>query len=239
MGMKRHIAFWSALLILSQTATAKDFSYPELIVKPSASDRLLLEAKLERTRKVYEPLGMQLSATATLTTGILQYIGDTNEVDDPDKFAALTGMIVGGTWLVVNYMNFNRKKAYWNAYKKIKGLPEKSQGDRLTKERLAEEEIAYRASLAKKFTYASVATNLGASIYMYSNAEDDSKAKLTGAVSMLTAFVPLLFQMREERIHKSQQNYKKKIYAPLVNMNMFFDQKSKKYTPGLAFNLGF
>lgn len=237
--MKRHIAIWSTLLLLTQNVHAKNFSYPELIVKPSASDRLLLEAKTERKRKVYEPLGMQLSAMATLTAGVTQYFGNTNKVDDPNKFAGLTGMVVGGTWMVINYMQFNRKKAYYEAFKRVKGLPSKSQGDKLTKERLAEEEIAYRASLARKFAYASVGTNLAASLYMMSNAEDDSKATLTNAIAIATSFLPLLFKMREERVYRSQQNYKKKIYAPLVNFNMFFDQKDKKYHPGMALNYAF
>lgn len=218
---------------------AKDFSYPELMVQPSASDRLLMEAKQEKNRGILEPLALQISALSTFTAGVLQYSSNTDEVSDPDKFSGLAGMIVGGTWLAINYTQFKRKKAYWRAYKKVKGMKGNSKQDKLSRERIAEEELAYRAELARKFTYVSVGTNFAASVYMMSNVEKDTISELTNAVALLASVMPLLFKTREERIYEQHKKYKKKIYAPLVNLRMFYDQVAKTYRPGLGLSYTF
>jgi hypothetical protein len=245
--MKKHIVIWSTLLLLNNQVLAKDFSYPELMVKPSASERLLMEAKNEKKRGILEPLALQISAITTFTSGLMQFtmnnndgVANVTEQDKDDtKMAGLTGMIVGGTWLAINYTQFTRKKAYWKAYKKVKGMKGNSKEARLSKERIAEEELAYRAELARKFTYVSVGTNLAASLYMMSTVEKESMSELTNAVALVASFMPLLFKTREERIYKQHKEYKKKIYAPLVNFRMFYDQVAKTYRPGLGLSLTF
>ena len=225
--MKKHIIFLVTLLLFNNQVMAKDFSYPELMVQPSATDRLLMETKAEKKRGLLEPLALQISAFSTFTAGLLQYSSNTDGKSDPNKFSGLTGMIIGGTWLAINYTQFKRKKAYWHAYKKVKGMKGKTKQMKLARERIAEEELAYRAELARKFTYVSVGTNLAASIYMMSQVEKETISELTNAVALLASVMPLLFKTREERVYEQHQNYKKKIYAPLVNFRMFYDQVAK------------
>lgn len=225
-------------LFLTNISLAKDFSYPELLVKPSASDRLLMEAKRERKSRAYEPIPMQISAASTFVAGILQY-SNTNEIDDPDKYAALTGTLVGATWLTLNFIQFNRKKAYYNGYRSVKSMSAKNKEEQLARERIAEEILMERAKLAKKFAYISAATNFGASVYMMSAAESKSTSKIVNAFSMLASFIPIIFHIREREVYEIHKSYKKKIYAPLVNLDLFHNKVTNEYHPGMKLSFNF
>ena len=75
------------------------FDYPELMVTPSASNRLLMMAKKEKAKKIFEPMAMQISALTTLvasftTSSELKVLGTGEENN-----ANTIGLIVGGGWL--------------------------------------------------------------------------------------------------------------------------------------------
>ena len=226
------------LMLSTQSFSSTKFDYPELVVTPSASDRILMEAKKEQSKKIYEPTPLQISAATTFIASIL-HSGEINEQDDPDKKSGLVGMLVGGGWLAFNYFYFNKSKFYTKTYGDLKKMPGKTKAQKLAKERLAEEALRDRAEMTKKFTWISAFTNFGASMYMMSSVNKKTTAEVLDILAAITSFIPVIFDMNEVKIYETHQSYKKKIYAPLVQTKLFFDKGAQKYVPGINLSYNF
>jgi hypothetical protein len=216
-----------------------NFDYPELMVSPSATNRLLMMAKKESSKKFFQPLAMQISATSTLVASFLT-AGNMKELGTGEENNANTiGLIVGGGWLVFNYFQFNKKRYYSGAFNSVKKMPSKTKEQKLAKERIAEEALRDRAKTVKRFTWISAVTNLAAGILM----ADETKANTTALnINYLAAgisLLPFIFESEEVTAYETHKSYKKKIYAPLVQTKLFYDKGTKKYAPGVNVSYSF
>ncbi len=230
------------VLLFSISTFSKDeveLNYPELMVTPKASERITLEAMKEhkeRWHKVHLP--MLSSAMMTVIAGGVQ-LSYYDRRDDPHKKSALVGLVVGGSWLILDTYMAKFYEAYQSSYEDNKKLPERTVREKLIKERLAEEEINRLSSLATRMKWLSAVTNVAAGGYMVENARKDSIAKVTGALAIATALAPVVFPNRWNDVAKEQSNYKKKIFAPIVHSTIFSDPKSNSAVPGIMLSMLF
>lgn len=221
----------------SVAATESAYSYPELQVRPLATQRVKMQAKKEDSRGLVFQPSMQISAIATLSAGILQF-GNVDESSDTEKRSPLIGTVVGASWLGINYFVGQKLKVYQETLNEVKRLPNKTAEHKLIRERIAEEGINRAAKLSKRMKWLSVLTNAGANAYMMSHAEKDSTSEVFNAVSLAAAFGPLLFSTDWEDIAKDQAKYKKRIYGPILTSSIF-RVGEKELAPGVLFSMRF
>ncbi|MCO4753635.1 MAG: hypothetical protein KC478_04100 [Bacteriovoracaceae bacterium] len=208
-----------ALLIVtfSVLGQAQEFSYPELNVVPRASDRIRMEVRSEEGQAWKSNLALQLSSFLTLTTGIMA--GSNLRDDDEKNYAPEVAMTVGAGWLVASVWASVKYRPYRNSFLKLRKKPYRSKRDKLTKERLAEEEINALSSMGRKIRWASATTNFAASLYLMDAIDDstDEGKKVRGlaSISAVASLIPLFFPYRWETVASEQEKYKKKIYAPV------------------------
>jgi hypothetical protein len=227
----------TSLFTSTLAASSDSYQYPELQVRPLASQRVKMQAKKEGDRGLlFQPV-MQVSAIATLTAGLLQY-GNVDEHKDEDKRSPLIGTVVGASWLGINYFVGQKLKVYRSTLEEINKLPAKTNEDKLIRERIAEEGIRRAAKLSKRMKWLSVLTNVGANAYMLDKAEKDSSSEIFNAVSLAASLGPLLFSTEWEDIAKDQKKYKKRIYGPILTSSVFKVGR-KDYAPGLLFSMKF
>lgn len=203
----------------------KNLEYPELVVTPLASDRLRKEAKSERRKKWLNLAAIQLSGLMTFYAGT-QAAGDYDSgLTDPEEIkdnkdkvdnASQLAQTVGGLWLLGATALSAFYTPYDTGYKKIKNLPRKTKQQKLVRERLAEEKLNAAGSLGRKLKYLSVASNLLANAMVIAEGQEDTQ--VSGAIAALTAFAPLIFESRWERISEVHESYKKKIYGPVSGL---------------------
>lgn len=205
-------------------------SYPELEVTPRATERLKMLVQKEKESHLFSQLPMQLSAVSTLATGLLQ-LGDVNESKDPDKKSPNAGIAVGGAWMAINYYIAQRYHMYEDAMADVTKIPGTTPRDQLIRERIAEEGINRAARLAVRMKWFSVASNLGANIYMLSKVKKESNAQYMGAFAVLASFAPVLFNSEWETVADDQKAYKKKVYGPIFTTSIFETGKNK-FSPG-------
>lgn len=215
----------------------KDWDYPELLVTPKASERLEREAKLESRGQFRYYWPIQVPAMATLAAAGLMF-GGTDAKKDPDKQAALTGLGVGSGWLVATWLLSSQYRPYAGGVEEISAMPKGSPREQLARERAAEESIEEAARLGTRLRWLSLLTNLGASAYMASNAQSESAAQIGDIVSIALAFTPVIFTPRWNRIDREQQDYKKRIFAPLASTTLIRTSASS-VSPALALTWSF
>ena len=209
------IIFLITLFSLKQTQAygSTDLEYPELLVTPSATERLYQEAKEERDNKWTVLLPMQISATTTFTAGLIMWLAVTdlnpNSGFTPGE-TSLAGLIVGGGWLATTFLLSNYYTPYAEAWKKINPMPVGAKHQKLAKERMAESAIENPAWLAVRLKWLSVLTNLGASAFMLSQASSNKHdfAMIAAGTAMLSSFAPLIFSSNWERTNCEHQEYK-------------------------------
>ncbi len=228
----------SICISFNPTVAKTSFDYPELMVSPKASERLHLEAIKEKGYDAFLHLPVQISALTTFTTGILQF-GNVDQADDPDERSPLIGTIIGGGWLALSFALGNYYKPYYRGYRDIAKMPTKTKHQRLMKERLAEESIERAASVGRRITWLSVLSNLGASAYMLTTVKSDTSAQEAGYLASAASFAPLLFQYHWVKVACEQENYKKKIYAPIAFNPMVYDNNANKIVPGASLSFTF
>jgi len=228
----------SSLISSTFAATANDiYQYPEIQVRPLATQRIKMQAKKEEKRGiVFQPM-MQISAATTLAAGLLQY-SNVDESKDKDKRSPLVGTVVGAAWLGVNYFVGHRMNVYETTLNEIKRLPNKKPEHKLIRERIAEEGIRRAAKLSKRMKWLSFLTNAGANTYMLSKAENDSSSEVFNVVALAASLGPLLFRTEWEDIARDQRRYKKRIYGPILTSSLF-QVGDKNIAPGLLFSMKF
>lgn len=237
---------------MAQTASDTDVYYPELQVTPSASQRLLMEAKSEKKRRsgwFSNQSAIQVSALSTFISGMYlssnkpdysgQNLGNT-EFTNKNKAAedaAKMGMLVGAAWLgFTTYMHF-KYTPYQSGYRGVHKLTTDTQKNKLIKERLAEEKITGAAEIGKRMTYLSMFTNLFATAYMADNSQDE--ATIVAGVGALLSFAPLFVRTHWEQVNEKHKIYKKKIYGPIAQTILLKDPGSKAFVPGLGASFTF
>ncbi len=226
------------LLIMTAQAFSMNLEYPELLVSPRATKRIVLEQKRETSDswKMYFP--MQLSSLTTLITGVTLF-SDVDEDKDKKSISPLVTTLIGGSWLAATLYMSTKYRPYRRAIVNIKSLPYKTKNQQLTKERMAEEEINHLGRIAKRLKWISVISNFTTSIYAASQAKDDSDTKILGGLSALLAFTPLLWEMRWETVSNEQEKYKKRIYGPIKFSHVMFNPFSQRLSTGFVANYSF
>lgn len=234
--------FLTPVILFSQItlALSDELVYPELQVSPKATERLQMELRKESSNKYLTHLPIQLSSLMTLTSGLysqntkLENSESSSKKDENTKSQRIATS-VGGAWLIGTFLLGEFYKPYQNAAIEIKSLPNQSMQDQLVRERIVEENFARAAALAQKLTWFSVATNMAASTYVASNTTGD--ARTFAGISALTALAPLLFRYSWIEVNNYHQDYKKKIYAPVVSSYLF--QNNEKLSPGILMSWNF
>ncbi len=208
-----------ALLIItfSTLGQAQEFSYPELNVVPRASDRIRMEVRSEEGHAWKSNLALQMSSFLTLSSGILA--GSNLREDDDKSYAPEVAMTVGAGWFVASIWASAKYRPYRNSFLKLRKKPYRTKREKLTKERLAEEEINSLRSMGQKIRWASAASNFATSMYLMDAIDDstDEGKKVRGlaSISAVASLIPLFFPYRWETVATEQDKYKKKIYAPV------------------------
>lgn len=200
----------------SESRSGLSLAYPELQVSPRASERILMEARTEAKTRKTQLLPLQISALSTLLAG-----ASAPKPLDPDKrdrddvkFSRSLAIGVGVSWLAFSYFLNEDYTPYLKAQSILKSMPDKTVQEELVRERMAEEQIEAASSLGKKMMWASVTTNLAASIYLAGNTS--SEGNIYAAAAALLSFTPLVFRDRWQTVHCYHQDYKKRIYGPLA-----------------------
>lgn len=246
----------SAVDPLSTEEILKSLDYPELQVAPRASERLSMEASLEKglgSYITYWPF--MLSGLATFTSGYMSYRTYSSDFQrridtatsgnsvGPSDFKnldnkSLLAMATGFGWIAVSVF-MGSKDFYIDGIRQIKNYKVTDKRTELMRERLAEETLETPAYIMKHFTWISVSTNILANAMILSTSDFDDSRKTIAAGAMIAASLPLLFPNRYLTNYEKHIEYKRKIYTPLVTMNYNLDKKSNKLEPMLAFNWNF
>ncbi len=232
------------------------FEYPELLVTPSASKRLKMEAAQEEKSVWTSHWPVQTSALMTLTAGVLGMGDAGNKNDKTDAngqkvksdakpsvyYAGLAGIGVGTGWLVTTVLFSSSYRPYQTGQKEIGKLPDKDRKDALMKERFAEEYIEKPASIGSRLMWISVFTNFGTGVAIAASAGAD-ETKVAGGLAAVLAFTPLLFQYRWQQVMNYHEEYKKKIYGPLSDVRFSIDPiilvHDEALSPGVNLALSF
>lgn len=198
----------------------QSLDYPELQVIPSASERLRIQASEESKHGWYSYWPVQVASATLITTAIMSSSHYDSDITDPDREDAKRtkniGLAVGSSWLIgTAILSFSRP--YRTGFKKVSEFPSASRADRLRRERLAEEQLQYPGDVASKLKYIAVGTNFLASVAMMPN--QDNSGQIVVGVSALASFLPLIFDTTYESTWDKHQEYKRRIYVPLVGFN--------------------
>ncbi len=221
----------------------KSLPYPELLVTPSASKRLYLEAKGEKSKAWTTHIPIQISALSTLMTGISTIMDDPTRPDDKEMeqsifYAGLTGIGMGASWLGITTVLAASYRPYSSGIKELSVFSNKTKKGRLNKERRAVEVIARPASLGIKLRYLSLFSNLGTNIFMMATTPNQT-SKVFAGVGGLLAFAPILFTYHWETVNCLQSSYKKRIYGPIVFSKLFMDRTRSHLIPGMGLRFQF
>lgn len=213
------------------------FDYPELSVVPRASDRLKTEAEREENQRYFDYLPIQLSAAATLASGIVGM-----NPHDPAPAYIATG--VGAGWLLLTTSMSLFYQPYRSSLQGLETVPRGTVRDQLTRERAAEVEIQRLSRLGTKLKWLSLVSNFGSSLLVLSAERRDKKPGfdyLDGMVlgSAILALTPLIFPFHWGDVADEQQDFKKRIYAPVAKATVFQDPVTRSLIPGLAISMRF
>jgi len=221
-------------------AASEQFDYPELSVVPRASDRLENESHQESRRRLWTFLPIQVSGAMTAVAGLTMYDSPTNTTP------GLIGMSVGGAWILTGTALSLLYSPYGSVAKEISALPKGSVREQLTRERRAEEELKYTAMLMNRVKWLSVATNLGAGVYMVtqrgalgSTYNNTALTLGTTIATMAFSVLPIAFKTYWEQVWDQQHDYKKRIFAPVASATIFTEPVTRAAAPGLMLSLAF
>ena len=175
-----------------------------------------------------------------LIGGAMVYGQEGEDKEETSKFQTqgAAAMAVGGSWLVTTIGISAFYKPYRSAYLLTKKMPAKTKREKLMRERIAEAALADASSLAKKIKYFSVVTNLAAAGIVIGSSESDS-ATLVGVAAAFGSILPLLFPYKWEKNYSRHEQYKKRIYGPVAQSDILYNQHTKKFAPGLKLSLQF
>ncbi|MBC7370412.1 MAG: hypothetical protein H7326_02540 [Bdellovibrionaceae bacterium] len=216
----------------------KGLDYPELQVVPRATDRLLMEAQNEREYGWLAFWPYQVSSIATILSGNRLRGNYTNENNTDELRKAsdnvgMAAMAVGISGLGLSVFLI-RMDLYRDGFRGVKTVKVTDKRSDLLRERLAEESLEKPAHLINMLTTVSVATNLIANIAVATQANGDVRA--FAAVGVLASFLPWMFENRYVDNWQKQQEYKRKIYTPLVGYDLQFQPKTASLQPQLTMN---
>jgi hypothetical protein len=217
-------------------ATIDTFDYPELSVAPRASERLKIESTQEDARAATQFLAFQISAVTTMTAGFLGFS------DPVNPSMGYIGAAVGGGWLALTVVLALTHRPYSSGYAEVRDLPNGTTREQLVRERRSEQAIEEIARMGERLKWASVLTNLGASILMlskYSPVQNTppntgtswsaGQSVAVGAAAL--SLLPLFLRTHWCDVQEQQENYKKRIFAPVANGTLYQDPVNRTVSP--------
>jgi hypothetical protein len=207
-------AAFPMLAFSGEPVKTSEWEYPELVVSPRASERLEREAKAEKSSQAMH-WPVQLSGAMTFAAGLLQF-AQPDRARDPDRYAAWTGVGVGGAWLLATWLMQQNYEPYSDGHADVSAMPSKTQREQLARERAAEQVIHDAARNGRRLQWFSFVSNAAAAAYLVSNARNDSVAKIASVGALVTSLTPLLFPSHWIDVEKQQSDYKKRIFGPVM-----------------------
>ncbi len=230
-------------LFLSQNCLAENYSYPELQVRPSASQRLTLEAKSEKSHSISEHSHIAIPSLLTLSAGILAMNDPGNDSEDSDtkptvQYAGMAGAASGLGWLAMTYYLSKNYHPYQGGLKDISKLPSGNKSQKLIKERLAEEHLRNAARVGRRVKWLSFSTNALTSLAIAGSSEKDM-TKLAGGAGFISSGVSLMFNYVWNDVYCRHEEYKKRIYGPIASSSINFNQKTGMVEPELVVTMPF
>lgn len=218
------------------TQQASSFHYPELLVTPSASQRLLEEEKHESQNRFRDLWPLQVSGLTTLLAGA-SALGEKKDGEIADAhYAGLAAISIGGAWLGTSAILAMTYTPYRDGVARIKKFGGTTKQQQLGRERLAEEALQEPAALAVRLRWMSVFTNAAASLAV-AGASKDRMTQAAGGVSALVALAPWLFPLRWEKTWNYHDEYKRKVFGPITSGGLIWDPTSRTYVPGLMLSM--
>lgn len=219
----------------------KGLDYPELQVVPRASDRLLMETQNEREYGWIAFWPYQVSSLTTLMAGNRlrgnyseSVVSDVQKKDSDNIGLAAMALGVGGLGLSVFLI---RMDLYGDGFKRVKSVKVTDKRSELLRERLSEESLEKPAHLINMLTTVSVTSNLLANLAVISQANAD--VRNYAAIGVVASFLPWMFSNRYVDNWQKQEEYKRKIYTPLVSYDWQFVPQNKSFQPQLTMNWQF
>jgi hypothetical protein len=219
--MKVIIVTLAIFIGIQSGAWSQKLDYPELNVTPKASNRLAMETAWEQQYKIGNSWALMTAGLGTLFASAS--VGDViDQTKDPDGYAQTTGYLIGalslglGAYVATSYRPFAKAKD------KVGQIRASDTRGKLTRERIAEEELRrlHKIGLYSRITLSVL--NIFATTYIEDNLTDDplktqerDKASNVIRLAQVTALLPLLFSTRWEDVYNEQMKYKKRIYAPV------------------------
>lgn len=219
----------------------KGLDYPELQVVPRATDRLLMETQNEREYGWIAFWPYQVSSIATILAGnrLRGNYKDDSFTDQQKKDSdnvAMSALLVGGGGLALSVFLI-RMDLYGDGFKRVKSVKVTDKRSELLRERLAEEAIEKPAHLINMLTTISVVSNLAANLAVSSQANGD--VRNYAVIGTIAAFLPWMFSNRYVDNWQKQEEYKRKIYTPLIGYDLQYVPKSQSFQPQLTMNWQF
>ncbi len=239
-----------ASLMITNVAMAEtktSYEYPELLVTPSASERLAMESKIETSIAWSNQSPIMLSAFGTLVTGYMAMNDpginndgtetETPEGEKPDLYyIGAASVAAGAGWLAATAFFAITHRPYTAGTKAVSKLPAKTKRQKLIRERIAEEHLVAPAAISKKMKWVSFVTNLALVSFIGSKARNDGTKIMSGVGTMMT-FLPFFFNDRWETVAQQHHDYKKRIYGPVSGATILYDQKTARLSPALTLTL--
>lgn len=222
-----------ALAAAAARAPEEGYHYPELLVVPKASQTLAKAAAEEKQSPYTNHLLLAVPATLTLSAGL----GSSGMKDKESKTASMIASGVGAGWVGVSLFMSAMYTPYSSGLKEVQAMPSSNAEQMLAKERKAEQVLSYPAYLMRRMQYLSAFTNFAAGAAVASLEEKNDSARLLGVMAASAAFLPLIFDHTWISTYDQQEDYKKRIYGPLVSMALLTDSRNGQLVPGVGFNL--
>lgn len=229
-----------------QSSKANEFEYPELMVAPRASERLKMEAQAENEGKWLRFWPIQLSAISTLSMGLsaaanAQFPGEVEPRVSDRRITGYMGATVGAAWLVTSIIMSAVNTPYQTGWDTVKAMPASTKREQLTRERVAEEILADASAMGWRLTILSTVTQFGVSLYTTRLAGLDATiTPILALTSATLSVLPVLFRFKWIGVYAQHQDYKKKIYGPIAQLQPGLVELTRgELSPGLAFSLTF
>lgn len=239
----------SVLLLLSfiriahaQTAPAtsgsadellKSLDYPELQVVPSASDRLAMEAEGEKANWLYINWPVTLSSATTLMAANMvkgNYGKNVVTAEDQSRAENIVqvAQILGAGGLVLG-LGLPVISSYGAGLAKVRAIKGNDRRAQLLRERLSEEVLERQAHYANLVRWASSSANLAISLAMMERA-DENQSKFA-ALAALASVVPMVLRPSQVVSYEKHQEYKRKIYSPVTDLDLLWDPSQGSWQP--------
>lgn len=225
--MKTILSFLLTLSLVSpswadESKPFENLDYPELQVVPRASERLAQLAQLEQESAFLNQWTLLVSGAMTMLAGAQnkgKYKDNPSNQDKKDAdLAANLATGVGAGWVIVGgYLAFKKPAA--NGLSGVRKMSTKDRRADLARERWAEEAMESTSNIQTTLSNLSVITNLAASVLLTSQAPDD-QTRTYGLLAATTSLLPWVFPSIYNVSYKKHLEYKRKIYAPLVWMDL-------------------